>query len=101
MVNYTFKILRCEHHKILNIMHKRVNLKVSLNLEAAIQRCSVKKVFLKLCKIHRKTPVPEAYNFIKKEILAQMFSCEFCEIFNRTFFYKTPSVPFVPFRITT
>ena len=26
-----------------------------------------------------------ACNFIKKEILAQVFSCEFCEIFKNTF----------------
>ena len=29
---------------------------------------------------------PEACNFIKKEILAQVFSCEFCEISKNTFF---------------
>ena len=28
----------------------------------------------------------EAYNFIKKETLAQVFSCEFCEISKNTFF---------------
>ena len=28
----------------------------------------------------------EAYNFIKKEILAQVSSCEFCEIFKNTSF---------------
>ena len=28
---------------------------------------------------------PEACNFIKKETLAQVFSCEFCEIFKNTF----------------
>ena len=28
----------------------------------------------------------QAYNFIKKETLAQMFSCEFCEISKNTFF---------------
>ena len=28
----------------------------------------------------------EACNFIKKETLAQVFSCEFCEIFKNTFF---------------
>ena len=27
----------------------------------------------------------EACNFIKNEILAQVFSCEFCEIFKNTF----------------
>ena len=28
----------------------------------------------------------EACNFIKKETLAQVFSCDFCEIFQNTFF---------------
>ena len=28
---------------------------------------------------------PQACNFIKKEALAQVFSCEFCEIFKDTF----------------
>ena len=31
-----------------------------------------------------------ACNFIKKETLAQVFSCEFCEISKNTFFYRTP-----------
>ena len=31
-------------------------------------------------------------NFIKKETLAQVSSCEFCEIFKNTFFSKTPPV---------
>ena len=30
--------------------------------------------------------MPEACNFIKKETLAQVFSCEFCEISKNTFF---------------
>ena len=34
----------------------------------------------------------EAFNFIKKETLAQVFSCEFCEISKNTFFYRTPPV---------
>ena len=33
-----------------------------------------------------------ACNFIKKETLAQMFSCEFCKISKNTFFYRTPSI---------
>ena len=43
-----------------------------------------------------KAPVPEsllqteACNFIEKETLALVFSCEFCEIFKNTFFYRTP-----------
>ena len=33
---------------------------------------------------------PKACNYIKKETLAQVFACEFCEIFNNFFFKKTP-----------
>ena len=31
-------------------------------------------------------------NFIKRETLAQVFSCEFYEISKNTFFYRTPLV---------
>ena len=34
----------------------------------------------------------QACNFIKKETLAQVFSCEFCEISKNTFFYRIPLV---------
>ena len=33
---------------------------------------------------------PEAYNFIKKETLAQVLSFEFCEIFKYFLFFRTP-----------
>ena len=37
--------------------------------------------------------MPKACNVIKKESMAQVFSCEFCKISkNNTFFYKTPLV---------
>ena len=32
---------------------------------------------------------PEACNFIKKETLAQVFSCEFCLILKNTFYHRT------------
>ena len=35
---------------------------------------------------------PEACIFIKKETLAQVFSCKFCEISKNTFSYRTPPV---------
>ena len=35
---------------------------------------------------------PEACNFINKETLAQVFSCEFCKISKNTFFHRTPLV---------
>ena len=59
------------------------------------QRCSVKKGVLKnfakftekhLCQSLYFNKVAEACNFIKKETLAQVLSCEFCEIFKNTFF---------------
>ena len=36
--------------------------------------------------------MPEACDFIKKETLAQILSCEFCEISKNTFSYRTPLV---------
>ena len=35
---------------------------------------------------------PEACNFIKKETLAQVFSCESCEIYKNIFYYRTSLV---------
>ena len=35
---------------------------------------------------------PKACNLIKKESLAQVFSCEFCEISKNTYFCRTPQV---------
>ena len=37
----------------------------------------------------RETEQAEPFNFIKKEALAQVFSCEFCEISKYTFSYRT------------
>ena len=34
----------------------------------------------------------EACNFVNKETLAQVFSCEFCVIYKNTFYYRTPLV---------
>ena len=36
--------------------------------------------------------MPEVCNFIKKETLAQMFFCEFCESLKNTFFHRTRPV---------
>ena len=64
--------------------------------------CSVRKVFLKISQnLLENTCVrvsflvklqAEACNFIKYETLAQVFSCEFCETFENTVFYRIPSV---------
>ena len=49
-----------------------------------------KRCFKQFRKIRRRTPVPEpeTCNFIKKETLAQVFSCEFSEISKNTFFVE-------------
>ena len=57
--------------------------------KAVSQRCSAKKVFLKILQNSRKTQV-SAYNFVKKENCAQHLSCKFFEIFKSTFFNRTP-----------
>ena len=64
--------------------------------ERVVQRCSVKKLFLEtsqnsqentcarvsfLIKLQASGP-----NFMKKETLIQVFSCEFCEVSKNNFF---------------
>ena len=51
-----------------------------------------KKMFLKISQISQGKTRPDACNFIKKETLAEAFSCKFCEMFKNTFFCKTPLV---------
>ena len=41
----------------------------------------------------------KAFNFIKKETLAQVFSREFCQISKNTFFYRIPPVATSAMRI--
>ena len=43
-----------------------------------------------MCQSHLRRA--QACNFIKKETLAQVFSCQFCENFKNTFFCRTPPV---------
>ena len=52
----------------------------------------MKKMFLKIAVIAvNKVTGPRSF-FIKKETLAQVFSCEFWEISKYTFSYRTPLV---------
>ena len=70
--------------------------------KAVTRRCSVKKLFLKILQnSQEKTCARFSFliklqalglQLIKKETLAQVFPCEFCEIPRKTFFYRTPSV---------
>ena len=61
------------------------------NPEAAVRRCSVKKVVLKISQNSQENTyvgVCLTWNFTKKETPTQLFYCEFCEIFKNTFFIK-------------
>ena len=70
--------------------------------EAVARRCSVKKVLLKISQNSQENNCvriffliklqAEAYNFIKKGTLTQVFYYEFWEIFKNTFFDRTPLV---------
>ena len=75
---------------------------MSKRIEEVTWRCSIKKVFLEISQNSQENNCAKvsflinlqasACNFIKKETLAEVFSCEFCEISKSTFFYKTPPV---------
>ena len=75
----------------------------NLQICVVVRGCSVKKVFLEISQISQENTcarvpfliklqalglMPEACNFIKKEALAQVFSCEVCEVSKNTFFYR-------------
>ena len=67
-----------------------------LTAEAVVWRCSKKKVFLEISQnLQENTCATEPFliiNDIKKDSLAQVFSCEFCEISKNTFFYRARPV---------
>ena len=60
--------------------------------EAVAQRYSVKNVFLKISQNSQENPCAGVSFLIKLQayVLAQVFCCEFCEIFKNTLFYRTP-----------
>ena len=60
-------------------------------VEAVVQRCSVKKVFLEISQNSHENTCTRV-SFFKKIILAQVFSCKFYEISKNTFFYRTSLV---------
>ena len=55
-------------------------------------RSSRPEVFCKKGVVKNLKILAEACNFIKKETLALVFSCQFCKIFKNTFFYWIPMV---------
>ena len=72
-------------------LSKLLQRKVSyLLMLESVDQCSVKKLFLEISQNLQKTPDP--CNFIKKETMAQVFSCEFYEISKNIFSYRTSLV---------
>ena len=72
-----------------------------LETEALVKRCSVKKVLLEILQNSQENTcarvsflikLQASSNFIKKETLENVFSCEFYEISKNTFPYRTPPV---------
>ena len=63
-----------------------------LVFQNSLNRCSVKKVFLEISQNSQENICARASFLIKTDTLAQVFSCEFCEICNNTFSYRTPLV---------
>ena len=65
-------------------------------IEEVVQKCSIKKVFLKILQNSQGNPLCQSLFFNKtatsKATLAQVFSCEYCKIFENIFFKRTPSV---------
>ena len=80
------------------------NLGTKFDLGAAIteafsRRCSVKKLFLKISQNFAGKHLCQSLslnkvtcNFTKKESLAQVFFCQFCEVFKNRFFYRSLQV---------
>ena len=83
---------------------KRIDVYIRKESEAVVRRYSVEKVFLEISQNLQENTCARvsfliklralvlACNFIKKEIVTQMFSCEFCEISKKIFFYRTHAV---------
>ena len=67
-------------------------------IEVIVRSCSVRKVFLKIWQKFTGNHLcqslfliklqADACNFIKNKTLAQVFSCEFCQIFKNTYFVE-------------
>ena len=78
-------------------------------LEVVPRRCSLKKLILKFTQNLRENTCAtvsfsiklqiSAGNFIKKETLTRVFSCEFCEFFKNTVFRRTTTVAASEMRI--
>ena len=86
----------------LPVLIPESNTSIQQYVEVVNQRCPAKKMFLEISQNSQgntcakvsflKKVAGLACNFIKKETLAQVFSCEYCEFSKYTFSHKTAPV---------
>ena len=83
------QVFCCKHCEIFKSTFFEEHLRKAAS-EAVVQRCSVKKVFLKISQNSQENNRTRAsfLNKVKKEALARACSCEFYEIFTNTFFIE-------------
>ena len=89
-------------YSFLLALQATVLTRIYIVTEAVVRKCSIKNMFLEISQNSQKNTCakvsfliklqPQTCNFIKKEALAELFSCEFCEISMNTFSYRTPPV---------
>ena len=65
-------------------------------LEAVARRCSVKKEFLKILRIHHRKYQSSAWNFIKKRLWFGYFLVNFSKFLKTHLFYRTPQEAVFP-----
>ena len=92
----------CEAIKDIGTLVSVLNILPKLKIETFFQRCSAKKMFLEISQNSQESTCArvsfliklkaQACNFIEKETLTQVFSCEFCGISKSTFSCRTSSV---------
>ena len=98
------KIFQLRHSPAASLILLQTHIILSFlsNGRSSLQRCSVKKVFLKISQdYHENTCAGVSFlisgrtrpaTLLKKQTLAQTFSFEICKIFKKTFFYRAPQV---------
>ena len=81
--------------RIVSVFKTNKNFQKIFQIESSRSEVFLKKVLLNISQISQENTcvtVSFLIKLIKKETLAQLFSCEICEIFKNTFFYRTPLV---------
>ena len=80
------------HSQILELRKCWLGQRHQIKFTFSLSRSSRLELFLKVLENSQ-------YNTINKETLAQVFSCEFCDIFKNTFLYRKPPVASSMYRL--